>query len=426
MTLYFMGTGDLKSAEVEALNAFNLNLADSENGRLLGEVYEKRNVPALAIDAYEKVLLNPQVKPTAQFMHTLGLLYQKDGRYNEARDRYVKAVEIDSTYAPALGDLAGLLRSAKQYDKAAKVYIRYLEHDPNNLDAQIGLIESCLEAGYNAQALTSATTAMQLDSTRVDVRLLYARAGLRSKDKAVQTRAAAIFAALPAGVGLKAEDYLLVGTQQLTEGQFEAARQNLERAIAEDSTLAEAHFQLGLHDLRTQDPDSAIVHIERAIRLQPKLPLYYVNLGVAQSQAKRFDKAVEAYQKAVDLDPRLVISHLLLAEALISSNNIDAAEAEYRKALEIEPQNARGLRGLGFISMKKGQCPEGVRFYKSSTQSDPTNADGWAGLGQAYLCMQDLAQAEAALKKAQSIDPNNPTVKKSLELLRARGTSGGK
>ena len=181
LAIFYIEKNDLKSAETEALSALHLNPADPRNGKLVATVYEKRNVPALAINACEEVLRTPGFTPTASFLHYTGTLYQKAEKYNEARERYVRAVELDSTYTPVLKDLAGLLSMARQYDNASKVYLRYVELEPNDIDAKVGLTESLAEAGRNKQALDAANQAMAADSSRIDVRLAYARAAIRSR-----------------------------------------------------------------------------------------------------------------------------------------------------------------------------------------------------------------------------------------------------
>ncbi|HET9384545.1 MAG TPA: tetratricopeptide repeat protein, partial [Gemmatimonadales bacterium] len=82
LALLAMGRNDLQAAEKEALTALHLNPTDPRNGILVAQVYEKRNVPASAIAACEEVLRTPGVEPTPSFIHFLGTLYQKAGRYN--------------------------------------------------------------------------------------------------------------------------------------------------------------------------------------------------------------------------------------------------------------------------------------------------------------------------------------------------------
>jgi len=417
MALYYMGKNDLQAAEKEALTAFNMNPTDPRHGVLVAQVYEKRNIPAAAIAACEEVLRTPGVEPTASFIHFLGTLYQKAGRFNDARDQYVKAMDMDSTYAPVLKDLGGLFELAKQYDNASKVYLRYIDLEPDDIEAYVGLTESLGESGRFAQALQTANKAMALDSTRADVRLAYARAALRNRDKALRARGADMYASLPDSVKLGAEDLTLLAGYEIDNGRLEEARVHLDQAVEADSSYAGAYFQRGLLAFKTNSPDSAIANFEDAIKRDPKVALYHLNLGVAYFQANQIDQAKPALRRAIALDKRPVMGHVLLGQALVSSDSLEAAEAEYQKALALDAKNARALRGLGFIHLRAQSFDKAAESYRAATDADPRNADGWAGLGQSYLGLGDLASAEDAFSKAQSIDPSNATLKRGRDLL---------
>jgi tetratricopeptide (TPR) repeat protein len=417
MALYFMARNQLQDAEKEALNAMHMNPTDYRHGVLVARVYEARNVPASAIAACEDVLRTPGIEPTASFVHFLGTLYQKAGRYNDARDRYVQAVDIDSTYAPVLKDLGGLFELGKQYDNASRVYMRYIALEPNDIEAYVGLTESLGESGRYPQALETANKAMGIDSTRADVRLAYARAALRNRDKALRARGAAMYTSLPDSVKLKAADLTLLAAYEIDNNQIEQARAHLDQAVKADSSYADAYFQQGLLAFKANSPDSAIMAFEEAIKREGKVPLYHLNLGVAYFQANQIEKAKPALRRAIAIDKRPVMGHVLLGQALVSSDSLEAAIGEYQKALALDAKNARALRGLGFIYLRQSAFDKAADTYKAATDSDPRNADGWAGLGQSYLGLGDFASAEDAFTQAQSIDPSNPSLKRGRELL---------
>lgn len=426
LALYLLGEGDDKAAEIEALKAFSMSPTNAEIGALVGHIYELRGVPALAISAYEKMLKNPEVKPSAEFMRRIGNLYEENQRYTDARDSYLQAVDIDSTYLPALKDLANLLYLADQYDTAAKIYLRYVARDPGDADAQTRLAESCIELGLFEQAFDHAAAAKAIDDTRVDTRLAFARSGIRSKDKAIRAEAASAYQSLPDSAAWKPEDRVLLASQLVEMSDLSGARKNLNLALAADSSFAEAHFQLGLLSMKSAKPDSAVLDFKQAIRLSPQNALYYLNLGVAYSQAKQVDKGIGAFRKAISLDDRQTVGHLLLGQALASIDSLWTAQAEYARALELEPKNARALRGLGFCYLRQENYPEAVRCYQSATESEPGSVDSWVGLGQSYLGLSEWASAERALMKARSIDPKNPGLLRCLDILnRARGTGSG-
>jgi tetratricopeptide (TPR) repeat protein len=428
MALYHLGKGELPEAEKAALLALHLNATDPEYGTLVGQIYEKRNAPTLAIDAFEKTLGTPGVTPTAPMYHTLGNLYQKVERYNDARDAYLRAVTIDSAYSPALRDLADLFLLAKQYDRAARTYLRYVLLERNDVDALLGLAESCTEIGRYGQAIEAARAATLLDETNLEARFALVRAGIRSRDKESVAEAAGLFAELPDSLPWAPQDYVALATYQTGRGQFVEARRNLDKAIALDPDTPGAYFQQGVIDLSTGQITAAIAHFEQAISLKPDAPIYYLNLGIARFQAQQITGAIPEFRKALALNDDLTVGRLLLAQALAVSDSVSAAEIEYRKVLESEPANAKALRGLGFCNIRRANYQEAVQIYQAATIADPRNADGWAGLGNAYLGQENWTAAEEAFQKAKTLDPDNVTMKKGIELLnqaRQAADSGG-
>lgn len=426
MALYHEGKGNTADAEREALTALNLNASYPEYARLVGRLYEARDAPALAIDAYERALAAPGMKPTAPMLRTLGSLYQKVERYNEARDRYLAAVQVDSTYAPALKDLGQLFQLAKQHERAASVYLRYVNLEPSDVDVLVGLAESCLAVGRNAQALEAADAAMALESGSIDVRKVYARAAIRSRDNEKKADAARILATLDEPKGLEVSDWIALAAFQTSRRQFAQASESVRAALALDPASANAYFQQGVIDLSQGRADAAVQQFETAIRHDPEVAGYHLNLGIAQFQRQDLAAAVPRFRRALELRPDLAVGRLLLAQALAATDSTDAAATQYQKILETDPQNAKALRGLGYCEIRSADYAAAVRAYRSANEIEGDNADGWAGLGNAHLGLRQLDEAARAFERARALDPQNATMLKGMELLeQARSTTGG-
>lgn len=426
MALYHEGKGNTAEAEREALTALNLNASYPEYARLVGRLYEARNAPTLAIDAYERALAAPGMKPTAPMLRTLGSLYQKVERYNEARDRYLAAVQVDSTFAPALKDLGQLYQLAKQHERAAGVYLRYVNLEPNDVEVLVGLAESCLAIGRNAQALEAAQAALVLESGSVEVRKVYARAAIRSRDDEKKADAARILATLDEPKGLEVSDWIALAAFQTSRRQFAQASESVRAALALDPASANAYFQQGVIELSQGRADAAVQQFETAIRHDPEVAGYHLNLGIAQYQRQDLAAAVPRFRRALELRPDLAIGRLLLAQALAATDSTDAAATQYKKILETDPQNAKALRGLGYCEIRSADYAAAVRAYRSANEIESDNADGWAGLGNAHLGLRQLDEAARAFERARALDPQNATMLKGMELLeQARSTTGG-
>lgn len=416
MALLQMAQGDLPAAEKNALRALHIYPNDPDYGTLVGEVFTKRGAPTLAIDAYEEVLATPGLLVAAPIHHRLGQLYQKEQRYDDAKVQYLEAVQKDSTYAPALKDLADLYFLAKRYEDSANRYLQYSQLRNDDASGFLGFAESALNMKkYLLQAFEAAQQAFKIDSTDVKTRLVLARSAFQAREKA---KAARIYASVKDSTRFEAADYVSMGQLALERKEVDAAARYLNRAVGLDSTLADAHFSLGLLELNRQQPDSALAHFEKTIELTPANVGAHLNRGVALMQLKRNLDAIPSLREATRLAPDLVAGHLYLANALVSSDSVAAAMNAYKIVREKEPQNLGALRGLAFCYLKRGDYNGAVQVMREATTVDPANADNWMMLGRAQVGTGNNEAAIRSFEKVLELAPSHPDAKKALEILK--------
>lgn len=87
---------------------------------------------------------------------------------------------------------------------------------------------------------------------------------------------------------------------------------------------------------------------------------------------------------------------------------LEAQTAE-RYLSELEPRMVQAARGLqeGAELAAQDRFPEARARFLESTRLDDENATAWANFGGAALEMGDMADAEAALRKALALEPEN-------------------
>ncbi len=172
-------------------------------------------------------------------------------------------------------------------------------------------------------------------------------------------------------VGL-ADNYTLLSffTIDAPKDTFPKAKEAAEKALAIDSTLAEAYTALGqvkayyewdwlgaesefqkgialnpnyplLHHWRSLNLmamgrlEEARAAMLRALELDPMLLTPNVNLGRIDYYEGRYDKAVEQYKRAGELDDNFSRTHLRLGMAYAQQRRYQEALAEYHKTREI-------------------------------------------------------------------------------------------
>jgi TolB-like protein/DNA-binding winged helix-turn-helix (wHTH) protein/Flp pilus assembly protein TadD len=134
------------------------------------------------------------------------------------------------------------------------------------------------------------------------------------------------------------------------------ALEAVERALALNPNLAEAHSQMGR--IKQQlDFDWAGAHasFQRAVALDPGNPEVVRSAAISADILGRFDEALRLKRRAVDLDPLNADSWESLAETEYFMGQLDEAAADFKKALELNPEVVAAHKKLSEIYVIQGR-----------------------------------------------------------------------
>jgi TolB-like protein/DNA-binding winged helix-turn-helix (wHTH) protein/cytochrome c-type biogenesis protein CcmH/NrfG len=140
------------------------------------------------------------------------------------------------------------------------------------------------------------------------------------------------------------------------EEGFRLARAAVERALALNPNLAEAHTQMG-RIKRQVDFDWAggDASYQRAVELEPGNPEAVSAAASSAATLGRFDEALRLNRRAVDLDPLNAGSWEILAETEFFMGQLNQAVADCKKALELNPDVFPGAVMIGKIYVLQGR-----------------------------------------------------------------------
>src|SRR5882724_10357443 len=136
------------------------------------------------------------------------------------------------------------------------------------------------------------------------------------------------------------------------------AREAVERALALNPNLAEAHVQMGRIKQQVDfDWAGADASIQRAIALEPGDSDILRLAGSSAAILGRFDEALALGRRAVDLDPLNAESWESLEETEYFMGQLDKAAADGKKALELSPDAwfSHGLLSQIYITQGRPQ-----------------------------------------------------------------------
>jgi tetratricopeptide (TPR) repeat protein len=112
--------------------------------------------------------------------------------------------------------------------------------------------------------------------------------------------------------------------------------------------------------------------------------LVFLRLAEALRRKGQFDAALRVALNGLERHPHLADAHDLYARVLTDKHDYERAFDEWDMALRIAPNHTGALKGLAFLYFKVG----------------------------------DLAQAEAHLELAQRIEPDDPSIKQAVAMVR--------
>ena len=200
------------------------------------------------------------------------------------------------------------------------------------------------------------------------------------------TRAKTQLAALPTSNSVAYDAYLRA-MSEINDNRPAALRRmiaNLERAVAIDSTFAEAWSRLAvaralLYSNATPTPDLAELMRFAAERAQASAP------GDVAGYL-----AWAIYYATVTLD-------------------LGRAERELRAALQLEPNNATVVQRLGINLSAQGRFADAVPLLQGATRLDPLNPRTWTFLAAAQRLRRRYGETMAALDHVKALGTPTPS-----------------
>jgi len=202
----------------------------------------------------------------------------------------------------------------------------------------------------------------------------------------------------PAHAGLAIAYWL--GYLDLTETDFSAtAESHVEKAMALDPSVADAHAAAGLLSRTKGDLTGALEHFERAIQRNPSYGDVYMWMGASLDQLGRYTEAFVMNEKAVQVDPLSVPARHNYVDGLIRRGRLAEADREMEKLSSMAPGNYYMLRGIRLA--QGGNWAEGALGTLDALRIYPEfgHARFFAGALFAFMGLEKEASAVPELAR---------------------------
>jgi protein O-GlcNAc transferase len=145
--------------------------------------------------------------------------------------------------------------------------------------------------------------------------------------------------------------------------RYGEAQNVLLRCLEIDSSLAGAHYSMGLVLEKTADIIGAVRAYREAIALNHNCIDAYNNLGNILGQIGNISQAESIYREAIALNPAHFGSYLNLGNLLLSQTEVDRAIELYETALQLQPDAAEVVGNLEFARSLKNDPIQAYLYF---------------------------------------------------------------
>lgn len=293
----------------------NEKLSDADRARLLtlrGRSLKVQNQLNAAIEDFDFALALKPGEPAILEMRAWTALDAND--LETAANIAKQLLSANPDNATAYNLSASVAFRTKQYDTAKKAYDKAISLQPDNVLTRFNRLILYKINGYYRAVVKEADALLALNNPDLDT--LYST--LESKRVSYRTQTRLERALAYEGLGLTEQtenayaDWIAIEPNAVSYGyraafywrheQFDQARVDLDKALADDPTFWLVHYTLGEVDLYTDRNEDAIRSYTRTIELNPNSGASFWQRAMAERRLHRDDAALQDALKAVAID----------------------------------------------------------------------------------------------------------------------------
>jgi tetratricopeptide (TPR) repeat protein len=412
----------------QAADAVRARPDDSLAWFRLGMTYEAHVMHDYAEPCYVQavVLDDGQPKP----WYRLAAARERTGDVDGALEAFDRTLALAPDYGPAHRRRARFLVDLGRAEEARVGFQAALAINPDDVSAELGLVQVQLELGRPETALSMlATLEGTSRGSRAFARRLRALA-LTRMGRADEVGEGLSRGARPGGSDpwmREVTDYKVGGSavlmradRMLKGGKVSAAIALLEQHREIEPLNSRIHRRLGrAYGMAARWSDSA-ASMRTAAGLEPDDGGLWQAVAAALRESGNREGSLEALEKAIELDRNFAEAYLTRAELQLELGRFAAA----LKTCDLAAENNVNLGTIdvaaGKALVELGRFEESLVRFQHALALEVDLADAWAGCALAQLELGQGGAAAESVQRLEKVEPDHVL----LSALRARLSSG--
>ncbi len=312
--------------------------------------------------------------PQPEVHFSLGVIYQRQGRYGKAEGLYRRVLELDE------GHLEARRRLGQVYIELGRV------------EEAIGQYEEVLRRGGRGSVEGR-------EAERI-LKTLYGREAER------------LLGLLRDGEESARESGILLGKKLLRRGELDEAEALLVAVVEGWPDDAQGRYWLGQLYLRRGREEEGIGEIERSVELAPENERLRLELGKAYERVGRLEEAEGLYEgllrggeESVVLGEARRRLGMLRARRYTAAGDEASAVAEYEALRQLFPEDPRILGLLGWSYLRLGRTAEADALFEQVLALAPGDVDVHMRMAEVYRQRGERRRYLEQLSRIIELDP---------------------
>lgn len=351
-------------------------------------------------------------------VNTLAQLYQRLGRFEQARTLYTEKIqEGEKSDMPATllaryyKGLADLYFVEGDREAAINAYSVAVDLDKWWPASRLGLAQVLAESGNEDAALKHLQAAAETGPGSVDVKIALANMlqqqgredpALEIYQRTVETHPGNVQALLGMARAWHARE------------QWDTAERYYREAVAMAAGQPEGYLGLAELYIERNRYDAAESELEQALAVDQSNANVYIRRGDVERGRSNFQRALDWYQRAEEFGAATQSARIAVTDALLENGDYDAALASVQSMLAQTPQDADVLLRLGRIQRALGDYGAASAALTEASRLQPENARILGELAETFRSQGQLQNARQMYEQAIEVNPQETSSYLSL------------
>lgn len=406
---------DSSTPESSSLNKQVITLINNRSA-----MYEKGNLPELAVEDCNKILDVYDIAHTKARQRKLRILEHKFKDYYQA---LVECCALQLQYMQQHKDQLrlGLPPSAPPPVAQEKLEELVQKLVPEQLEEYDKKIIQKIKAN---PPLPSDYTLSQLLKSYTGYNSWMAKASSDGQASKMQKEVEEMQSKLmddPAAIADVASLYTKIGRRHIFDGNYALARESILKgyALVEDDENVQSIMKnddyarllewAGMVKHWAYELDSAVTCYKKCAELEPINAEVMVKQAGVRMDAGNHEDALALFDSALSIDPDAVDALLHRANLRMIQGDLNAALGDLKRCIELRPDYVMARLRLAAVLTSTNDAAAAKKHLDAAARAAPDSSDVLSYQGELFFTQNDFVRAREKFEKAMELEPKNPT-----------------